>query len=307
MHRFLIAGLFLAVTALPAVDSWRWDHQPGSSLSLRAGARLLWTFHYAAVDNTPWFHPLATTAGTVLSDCAPADHRWHRGLWFSWKFINGANYWEQPYEGLSVCSGLVTVRENQIGAIIALPLEYRHQDQVVMREQRILVASLPRSDGSYTLDWDMTFTALAGEVILDRTPLVGEVGGQSWGGYSGLSFRMPRMVTQLTFLNSAGKTGSEAHGQPACWVDLSASYPDGNQGGVALFGHPDNPRHPEPWYLGSASLPFLGAAPLYRSALTLTKDQTLRLRYRALIHQGHGNPSSLAQEWSTWTAAPGPK
>ena len=24
----------------------------------------------------------------------PADHRWHHGLWFSWKFIDGVNYWE---------------------------------------------------------------------------------------------------------------------------------------------------------------------------------------------------------------------
>ena len=39
--------------------------------------------------------------GTTLTWFQPADHRWHRALWFTWKKINGIVYWEENAEGLS--------------------------------------------------------------------------------------------------------------------------------------------------------------------------------------------------------------
>ena len=43
----------------------------------------------------PFAHPLTTPAGAVLSVEAPADHPWHHALWFTIKFVNGENFWEE--------------------------------------------------------------------------------------------------------------------------------------------------------------------------------------------------------------------
>src|SRR5580704_7793235 len=43
----------------------------------------------------PCVHPLITPAGHQLSGFEMSDHVWHRGLWFTIKFINGTNFWEE--------------------------------------------------------------------------------------------------------------------------------------------------------------------------------------------------------------------
>ena len=43
----------------------------------------------------PFVHPLRTPSGLVLTRDAPDDHPWHHGLWFTIKFVNGENFWEE--------------------------------------------------------------------------------------------------------------------------------------------------------------------------------------------------------------------
>jgi hypothetical protein len=87
---------FWPVVALSAdAPTYRW--QTGKdSLSLMAGDKVVYTYQFAAGGGYPYIHPLGLPGGPVMSALAPADHPWHRGLWFSWKFLNGVNYWEFP-------------------------------------------------------------------------------------------------------------------------------------------------------------------------------------------------------------------
>ena len=53
-----------------------------------------------ATDSTanlpkPCFHPLHTAAGRQIAGFQMSDHTWHRGLWFTIKFINKTNFWEE--------------------------------------------------------------------------------------------------------------------------------------------------------------------------------------------------------------------
>ena len=43
----------------------------------------------------PFLHPVRTPGGAVLTVEAPADHPWHHALWFTIKFVNGENFWEE--------------------------------------------------------------------------------------------------------------------------------------------------------------------------------------------------------------------
>ena len=54
-------------------------------------------YDYASAPK-PFIHPIKLPDGTVITEHEPADHIWHRGLWFAFKFVNGINYWEERDE-----------------------------------------------------------------------------------------------------------------------------------------------------------------------------------------------------------------
>jgi hypothetical protein len=41
----------------------------------------------------PYFHPLRTTAGDLVSSFRPHDHRWHKGIQMTAPWVSGENFW----------------------------------------------------------------------------------------------------------------------------------------------------------------------------------------------------------------------
>ncbi|HEX9441848.1 MAG TPA: DUF6807 family protein, partial [Roseiflexaceae bacterium] len=68
-------------------------HVIGQSIALteQSADRVVWKYIYAGKPK-PYFHPVCTPAGHCLTLFEPHDHVWHRGLWFTIKFINGENF-----------------------------------------------------------------------------------------------------------------------------------------------------------------------------------------------------------------------
>ena len=65
-----------------------------TGVRLARDGRTVWNLEIETPEGRPFFHPLTLPGGRTLTDSRPADHVWHLGYWFSWKFINGVNYWE---------------------------------------------------------------------------------------------------------------------------------------------------------------------------------------------------------------------
>ncbi|MFH1715963.1 MAG: DUF6807 family protein, partial [Planctomycetota bacterium] len=168
--------------------SWR---QTDGSLALLNHGRVVWQFNFDKKDSKPYFHPVCLTDGTELTWHRPPDHPWHYGLWFSWKYINGLNYWEEdPKTGLS--QGRTEIEyvrvepHDDYSANIVMRLGYHPPGApTVVTEQCRLTISRPDENGSYRIDWNSEFSAVAGDVLFDRTPIPGEKDGKSWGGYAG--------------------------------------------------------------------------------------------------------------------------
>jgi hypothetical protein len=204
-------------------------------------------------------------------------------LWWSWKFINGANYWElDPKTGKSegvseLLSGSATPGKD-FSARAELKLAYHLPGRPpVLTETRTLAVSAPDGQGNYHIDWTAVFTAGDAPVKLDRTPPPRR-GGPAWGGYGGLSLRLAPQMKGWKFLNSAGQSGTAANAQAATWVDFA-----GPNGGISIFDDARNPRHPSVWYL-IQGMPYFTPALLYDEPLELKAREALTLRYRVLIH-----------------------
>jgi type 1 glutamine amidotransferase len=244
-------------------------------------------------DRKPHFHPLISPNGTVLTAESPKDHLWHMGLWFSWKFIDGLNYWEYTGDPAKhISEGMTQVRSIQIDSSqqgdyhFKLNITFHSWDKKenpVMDEVQRITITAPKSDKSYWINYDLTFIALK-DLLLDRTPIPGEPGGQSWGGYSGLSLRLNTDFTKIRYFSDT--SDSVAYGDRNRWVACEFDNGKGKREQVIIFDNPGNRRHPSPWYcINDTVTPmyFFTPAILYNEPLKLKKGEALHLKYRVYM------------------------
>jgi hypothetical protein len=272
-------------------------HELGKSVELAEPGRELprWRYVYSGKPK-PYFHPICTPAGHCLTLFEPHDHVWHRGLWYTIKFINGENFWEEhePYGTQQTQSLSVVTEDPPVRASATVrrspPLRVRVAGRAVwvrpggagqvFREERRFNYE-PLDDDCYALDFSTVLTAQA-DLLLDRTPFT------TWGGYGGLTFRGSRNWQQTRLLFSDGSTSDRPTPVIANWCDLSGKLDGGpNQtGGIALFDHPNNPRHPTPWYGATGPGHYMNAAFLFNEPMNVAEGETLLFQYRALVHDG---------------------
>ena len=139
-------------------------------------------------------------------------------------------------------------------ARIAMDLSYRPatKAQAVLDERRVIEISPPDKDGTYQpgLDDDLHGRGQDVDVWTARRSRA-RPGGQSWGGYAGLSVRLspeigdPRPVTTsgpVEFVD--GKIPRQRRRRP----DYSGSF-GGREAGIAILDWPTNLNSPSPWYV----------------------------------------------------------
>jgi type 1 glutamine amidotransferase len=285
-------------TQTEPVRSLTW-YQDDESVGLLNNGRFVWQLHIAD-GSKPWID-LNLIDGTSLTWKSPPDHTWHHALWFSWKFINDLNYWEEK-DGVS--PGLTEIVSRQVEtnedgyAKIEIALSYHPPGGAsLLKENRFLSISRPDGDGHYTIDWTSRFTVQEQTVVLERTPVAGQPGGRARGGYTTLALRMnTRTLSQVELTDSKGRKNLDIHTHPTAWVDISGRLRSDTTrvAGITVFDHPDNPRHPPPGYvindmLADHNLRFTYTNPgfLYREGLTLNPGESIVLKYRIFLHDGH--------------------
>jgi hypothetical protein len=277
-----------------AAYSWKKDPNSVALMKVMPDKQcvMIWKLNFDP-NLKPFFHPICSPDGTLLTAEAPADHLWHLGQWFCWKYINKLNYWE--YTGdpkKAVSEGRTALKRTQIKTLrdgearILMNLEYHPWDQpneVVMKETRTIVVSAPSKDGSYSIDYDMIFTPIV-DVVLDRTPVQTNASGVTWGGYAGLSMRFDQNLSDPKYFSAT--RDSVINGEGNTYVAANLTAPGGKTVQMVIIDHPSNLRYPSAWY--TINRPndrfwFFSPALLYHSSMELKAGEPMRLRYRVLI------------------------
>ncbi len=322
MTRWISWSFILAVLAGAGVSSfaeetpsepvaWRWEFQENAYLALHGPSCEVFKLHFSPETVAPYFDPLNTPSGEALIWNGPGDHVWHRGLWFSWKYINGVNFWE--YEkptgrpaGTIRIKSVELVDANDKRAILSYRLLFstKPDGAPVLIDEVTLRCETPKSDGSYAIDWHRKSTALS-DVQLNRTPLPHEPDGKPFGGYAGLSCRFSKDLGDVVVQESKGNIGMDGHGNAARWMDMTGEQ-DGKTMGVALFDHPSNRDYPTKWFVvqrekATGDFNYTNAALLYDGPIELKKGETLDYRWRVLVHQTRTNPETMEQEFTNFT------
>jgi hypothetical protein len=265
-----------------------------------AGGR--WTY----VDDArkrPHVHPLRSPGGVTLTRDTPDDHPWHHALWFTIKYVNEENFWEEqaPYGVLRHVDEVAVDERSVRGTLHWIRPD---RETVAMVEQRSLT-HVDIDGDAYAIDWTTVLTP-ATDVLLDRTPFT------TWGGYGGLALRGRNDWTDTRFLIDGLGVTDRVTGHRGRWCDLSGSV-DGQSAGVVFLDAPSNPRHPVAWYGSTRAATygddgwsnFVNAAFLWDEPLAVARGEDLSFSYRVVVHNGEWDDEQCARAWRSWSEAHG--
>jgi hypothetical protein len=228
-----------------------------------------WTYD-AGHRKRPHLHPVAAPAGAVLTRDAPDDHPWHHGLWFTIKYVNGENFWEeQPPYGV-----LRHVDDEHIQWI-------RPDRETVVIDETFRATHVDLAEDAYAIDLAIRLTPRV-DVTLDRTPFT------TWGGYGGLALRGRPDWTDTRLLLADGSEHERVLGTPSSWCDLSGTV-DGTEAGILIV-----PDRATPWYGSTRAATygdegwsnFLNAAFLWDGPIEVAAGDTLPFDFRVVVHDG---------------------
>ncbi len=270
------------------------DPQTGA-ITLQTEGKTCWTYVPQSREGKPYFHPLAIP-GTedAFTSHRPPDHAWHLGFWFSWKYINGCNFWEPDSNGVTrVLSQTVTPTDDKRLTVQA-SLAYLAKGKEAVREQR-RVCVTTQTNGAYTIEWDSTFTAQNGDAVFSCTPAKKNKNG-IWasGGYAGLMLRLADSPAfSYSYTNDAGQSDVGTCGEKSTRMTIIATCAaSGAKAKITVIDHPDNPRHPSPWFARydpqaqkGRGYYLVGPSLIFHEPLRLAAGASLRFRYTLAVER----------------------
>ncbi|SPE35950.1 conserved exported hypothetical protein [Candidatus Sulfopaludibacter sp. SbA6] len=280
-------------------------------ISVDIDGRPFTTFHYGAESGKPYLAPLRSASGKIVTRHFPMeeipgesrDHLHHTGLWFSYDDVNGVKFWEndpsytKPHIGRIVVRNAEWKNGGRAGTLTAT-MDWRDPDgKVLLVETRNMgFASDPKIR---TIDFTVTLTA-----AVDVT-----FGDTKEGAFA---IRLADAFTErkgARMVDADGRaTMAKVWGKRSNWVDYTAEV-EGERLGVAIFDHPQNPRHPTYWHARDYGLFALN--PFGKNAFDpdqeeshwkLPAGQNLVFRWRVVIHPGDaesGHVADLYREYAS--------
>lgn len=254
---------------------------------------------YGAVEDTnPSFRLVKTISGHTVSIYRPWDHPWHSGMFFSWKYLNGSNFWEAKYHGEEniVVTDSFTPNTDEIGFQQSLSYITYDGETLIKENRTVQVEEAPNG---YLVHWQGSFTPASNSVTLSSSENAKET---PWGGYAGLSFRLNRNYLGPVITTDLGiHTAEEAFARPFKWCDYSGKldgYIEENWAGICIMDQPLNLRYPSPKLTYDyKDMQFLSAAILFNNPYVLNKGETLDLNYTFYVHDGKAQKKELSQIW----------
>ncbi|WP_321473822.1 PmoA family protein [uncultured Paludibaculum sp.] len=307
--------LLLLALALPLCAQVKFSQTPGK-LEITIDGKPFSTFYAGGDAPKPYLAPLRTADGLIVTRRYPMesvagetkDHPHHRGLWFTHGDINGIDFWaNEPgakgRHGTIKLDKIESVKGGKSqGSVRATFTWIGDTGTPLLREDRTMI--FHGGPTTRMIDFDVTFTALEKATF-----------GDTKEGFFAIRLRdeLSEKRGNGKMTSSDGKTGmAEIWGKQFPWVDDSGTV-EGKKVGVAIFDAPSNFRHPTYWHArdyGLFATNAFGLHDFYNDKMkngshTLEKGQTLRFRYRVVIHQGDTAEANLGALYSSWTKSLG--
>jgi hypothetical protein len=262
-------------------------------------------FYYGNDWPKPFLHPLRASSGTIVTRGFPLekiegesnDHFWQRGLWFAHGNINGIDFWREA-SGDKAKDARLPLPVGRI-SIKSPPKTKSEKGSGILSADFNLAAPGDKIIG--TISQQYTFRCIGNDIVIDvKAVVLANQGtplkmGDTEEGLLGFRFADEFKEDRgATLSNSEGLKGTDQiWGKRARWVDYSTSI-KGEKLGVAIFDHPQNPKHPTYWHARgyglNAANPFgehdFRNDKSLDGSVTIPANDNLTFRYRVVIHPG---------------------
>jgi len=268
--------------------------------------------------NKPYLWPVVGPTGKAMTRAYPMqnvpgekqDHPHHRGLCFGHQSIGGSNTWAERAsygekskpESLALLGSIKHLRFGTLKggstAVIEAYADYvTSEGKKTIAEKRVMTFMV--EGDTRIIDVDIDLIASHGDI---------EVGDEK---DAGLSIRVPHSMSVDAkeggvIINANGDKDADAWGKRATWCDFNGPVA-GEHLGIAMLNHPSSFRHPTPWHARTYGLftanPF-GLSSLKvqaeSGAVTLKKDESIKLRHRFIFHKGDEKAGKIAEAFEKY-------
>ncbi|WP_211588839.1 PmoA family protein [Allorhizocola rhizosphaerae] len=267
-------------------------HESDESLSIDHGGQRLLTYAYQPdspqlESPRPYFHPVHTLGGELVTLFRPEDHVWHRGIAWSLPNVGSANFWggvtyvrdqgyvQLPNNGAMRHEAFLRLSPNTVAHRLHWVTE---QGEVWFRELRRFDVSVFEAAGVWVLAFATAMTNVSGHEIAIGSPTTE---GRDNAGYGGLFWRGPEsFVGGRVYLDSrVGR--DELMGERAPWM----GYTNG-KATLVFVDAPENQGHPTQWFVRSGMFACVCPAPFFSKEVRLDDGESLLLRYAVVISDG---------------------
>jgi sugar phosphate isomerase/epimerase len=258
----------------------------------------------------PFFYPVMAPTGEPImrhwpvEDTDPNDPRDHvhqKSLWFTHGAVNGIDFWSDG-KGTIVHDKFLEVSSGPQSGVIKSQNKWVAPDGKVTLTDTRTHRFYNDPDGTL-MDWEITLHASNGQVTFGDTkegsmairlaPTV-QLGGKVGKGH---------------IINSEGVTDNATWSKRADWCDYYGPL-EGAVVGVAIFDHPDNPRHPTWWHVRDYGLfaanpfgihDFEPKKPAGAGDLVIPAGESVTFKYRFYFHKGDEKQAKVAEHYRAYS------
>ncbi|MBN1765563.1 MAG: PmoA family protein [Sedimentisphaerales bacterium] len=252
----------------------------------------------------PYFYPVIGPTGDPITRNWPMkegeneeqDHPHHRSLWFTHGAVNGHDFWaEREHCGTIVHDKFLEIDSGEESGVI------KSEDKWIANKG-LLICTDTRTHTFYNrpegiiMDFEVTLHASQGKVVL------GDTKEGTMAIRIAPTMRLKGEVGRGQIINSEGLKGDNTWGKRAAWCDYYGPVND-KIVGIAIFDHPQNPRHPTWWHVRNYGLfaanPFgvhdFEGKPAGTGDLTIPDKESVTFRYRFYFHKGDEKQAKVAE------------
>jgi hypothetical protein len=260
----------------------------GNRIDINVGNQFFTSYRFQPDEKYPFFYPVnGPVSGGSTTSMRNGTYPHHSSLFFGCDRVNGGNYWQEGLNrGQIVSVGARIIEAKGERVVIEDECIWKRPDAPApIIDRRKITISSP-SKNLYFIDFDVEM-----EMLIDVTILK--------TNHSLFSARVDPDLTVTqggTMINSEGKTGEKGtFGVGSAWIDCYGQRKTGVEG-IAIMQHPSNRWYPSPWF--TRDYGFMSPTPMYwpedDKATNLKKGETIKLRYRVVVHGGNTTEAGIA-------------
>jgi hypothetical protein len=235
------------------------------------------------------------------------DHPHHQSLWFAHGKVNGISFWHRRDDsGIIKHDKLLSTRSGDDALIKTRNRWLGPDGDLVCTEVRTI--RFDTVEAARVIDYTLTLQALPNETLHLGDTKEGTMGIRTTPELRLTQSKGAKNVNGQA-INSQGVTGQSVWGERAKWVNYWGKV-KGDPVGVAIFDHPDNPRHPTWWHARHYGLiaanPFgisyFDEKPRGTGDMTIPEGGSLTFRYRFLFHKGDHQSANIAEQYEAFVS-----